>query len=139
MTNCWLSISFVCWRQNPRYAYVGASEQRWISNEIKSELVYIVVSAHEVGSNTTLLHYRREEGASGGERVGLRGSRCMSTLETSVFGDSGGCRMLGRVRLVGSTDEILKESGSVLDSGRCIAVVVDIRAFNVSCNTLLKE
>jgi hypothetical protein len=56
MTNCWLSISFVCWRQNPRYAYVGVSEQRWISNEIISELVHIVVSAHEVGSNTTLLH-----------------------------------------------------------------------------------
>ena len=49
MTNCWLSISFVCWRQNPRYAYIGAGEQRWISNEIISELVHIIVSAHEVG------------------------------------------------------------------------------------------
>ena len=37
--------------EDPRYDYIGAGEQRWISNDIISELVNNAVAAHEVGSS----------------------------------------------------------------------------------------
>ena len=44
-------VNQLCLLEDPRYDYIGAGEQRWISNEIISELVNNVVAAHEVGSS----------------------------------------------------------------------------------------
>ena len=44
-------VNQLCLLKDPRYDYIGAVEQRWISNEIISELGNNVVAAHEVGSN----------------------------------------------------------------------------------------
>jgi len=44
-------VNQLCLLEDPRYDHIGAGEQRWISNEIISELVNNVVAAHEVGSS----------------------------------------------------------------------------------------
>jgi hypothetical protein len=44
-------VNQLCLLEDPRYDYIGAVEQRWISNEIISELGNNVVTAHEVGSS----------------------------------------------------------------------------------------
>ena len=48
-------VNQLCLLKDPRYDYIGACEQRWIRNEIISELVNNVVSAQEVGSSAALL------------------------------------------------------------------------------------
>ena len=47
-------VNQLCLLEDPRYDYIGAGEQRWISNEIISELVNNVVAVHEVGSSAAL-------------------------------------------------------------------------------------
>ena len=44
-------VNQLCLFKDPRYDYIGAGEQRWIRNEIISELSNNVVAAHEVGSS----------------------------------------------------------------------------------------
>ena len=44
-------VNQLCLLEDPRYDYIGAGEQRWISNEIISEPDNNVVAADEVGSS----------------------------------------------------------------------------------------
>jgi hypothetical protein len=48
-------VNQLCLLKDPRYDYIGAGEQRWISNEIISELSNNVVAAHEVGSSAGMI------------------------------------------------------------------------------------
>ena len=47
-------VNQLCLLEDPRYDYIGAGEQRWISNEIISEPDNNVVAAHEVGSSAEM-------------------------------------------------------------------------------------